>query len=486
MTVATSFPAGLKLESHKQLALVRPLAVAPAPAQAVVALDQGSGDAATPCVAAGERVRIGMAIARHPLTGKAVLHAPIAGVVRAIESRASDAAAGRGTCVVIDNDGSDMRDATLAPLDGAEHLPPAELIERLSASGIVGLGGAAFSTAVKLAAALAGEATHLVLNGAECEPWICCDDVLLRERSARVVLGARLLLRASGASRCTIAIEDDKPEAIAAARAAVSAQSDDRLQVAVVPAVYPAGAERQLLAAVTGIEVPSGSVPSDVGLLCQNVGTAAAIADFVLTGLPCIQRIVTVTGSGVAAPRVLDARIGTPLAELISLCGGYTGRPQRLIAGGTLTGRALADDAAGLTKAMNCLVAATALDLVARGKEHACIRCGDCADVCPAGLLPQQLHRWIAVDDQASLARNGLADCIECGCCDYVCPSQIPLTQRLRDAKALLRIRQDETRRADDARRRHAIHQARAQAQAAAEKRAFDEARRRARGTDAD
>jgi len=484
MRAATAFPAGLSLTAHKREALLRPLASAPPPARAVLAMDQGNRRSALPTAAPGQRVRIGTPIAIDPQTRYGVIHAPVAGTVCAIEVRPDATETGSGLCIVIENDGSDAYDPSLTPVADAEHAAPGALIERIAESGIVGLGGAAFPTSVKLATARAKGATHLVLNGAECEPWICCDDALMRARADRVVQGARLLLRATQAGRCTIAVEDDKPEAIAALTAALTACADERITLLAIPSVYPAGAERQLLATVTGVEVPSGSLPSDVGLLCHNVGTAAAVAEFAATGIPCLRRVVTITGSGIAQPGNLDASIGTCIVDLVAHCGGYVGAPERLIAGGTLTGRALATDEIGLTKAMNCLVAATSADLAPRAAEMPCIRCGDCASACPAGLLPQQIHRWLASDDPEPRLRFGLGDCIECGCCDYVCPSRIPLTPRFHAAKALWRLRADDAQRADAARRRFERHEQRRLAAVEAERRAFEEARRRARRLD--
>jgi electron transport complex protein RnfC len=212
------------------------------------------------------------------------------------------------------------------------------------------------------------------------------------------------------------------------------------------------------------------------------VGTAAAIAQFVRTGEPLIRRIVTVTGSGVAQPCNLDARIGTPLAALIEAGGGYAGVPQRLWHGGSMTGRALADDALPLTKSMNCLVAATGADLRAPGPELPCIRCGDCARVCPAGLLPQQLHRAVRSADEVSLAHFGLGDCIECGCCDYVCPSAIPLAERFRIARQAMREQESSAARAAQARLHFEHRERRLAALADARQREFEEARRKARG----
>jgi Na+-translocating ferredoxin:NAD+ oxidoreductase subunit C len=475
------FPPGLRLPSHKDEASRQPLRVASSPALAIVALDQGSGAGARPAVNVGERVRLGTCIGHaHDPTATPV-YAPVAGIVRAVEIRDTAGPAGSGPCVVIENDGSDEAEREFMPVEWRT-LEPEELIDALRLAGIAGLGGAAFPTAVKLAGAKSRAATHLVLNGAECEPWICCDDALLRERASDVVLGAQVMLRACGASRCTIAIEDDKPQAIAAVQAAVEVAADPRIEVLALGTVYPAGAERQLLATATGIEVPYDALPPAAGLLCQNVGTSAAVATFVRTGAPLTSRIVTVSGSGVRHPANLEARIGTPVADLVGACGGYVANPERLIAGGIMTGRALGTDEVPLTQAVNCILAATGADLTAREGPFPCIRCGDCADVCPVGLLPQQLHRGVLAADAAILQRHGIDDCIECGCCDYVCPSGIALTAGFRSARAEARRQHEAGRRADEARERYARHERRLAAAAEEERNAFEAARRRARG----
>ena len=231
-----------------------------------------------------------------------------------------------------------------------------------------GWAGQRFPTATKLALARSRGVTTLLLNGAECEPWICCDDALLRSAAADVVQGAQILAHALGASRTVIAVEDDKPAAIEAVQAALAAQPGTQVALVVLPALYPQGAERQLITAVTGIEVPAGALPQDAGVLCQNVATAAAVAHWARTGLPLLTRIVTVTGSGVARPCNVRAAFGTPLAQLVAAAGGYRGTPLRLIAGGNMTGRALPSDEVGLTKAINCVLVATRADLGAASR----------------------------------------------------------------------------------------------------------------------
>jgi electron transport complex protein RnfC len=478
---ARGFNGGLRLDSHKREATARPIAVIPAPAIAVMALDQGDGESADPRVGPGDGVAIGTEIARAPGQHGRSIHSPVCGKVVALTEREIPTGAGRATCMLIENDGTDRRDPACRPIENYAAMAPDALLALLQRSGLAGLGGAAFPTAAKLATARAMSIRHLVLNGAECEPWICCDDMLMRERAESVVFGAQVMLHATGAGRCTIALEDDKPEAAAALTSALREAGDERLSIEVLAAIYPAGGERQLLTAVTGLEVPSGALPASVGLLCHNVGTAAALAEFVRSGEPLVRRIVTVTG-GVARPGNVSACIGTPIAELVETCGGYAGRIARLIAGGSMTGRALPSDEAPVTKSLNCVVAARPEDLLQPLAERPCIRCGDCADVCPANLLPQQLHWAARSDDAGLLGRHGLFDCIECGCCDYVCPSRIPLTQRFRIAKAALAAREREVERAAAAQQRFEQRERRLAAEALAERQALDELRRQARG----
>lgn len=471
---------GLRLDGHKARPLEGPIRRVAPPATLVLALDQGSGQEAVPVVHPGESVRAGSVVASAS-DAAAALHSPVSGVVREIAVRPTPR--GPGRCIVVDNDGRDDPLTSVTPIDWRA-MPGPALIEHVAAAGTAGLGGAAFPTATKLALARAEGVDLLLLNGAECEPWICCDDALMRERAADVVLGAQVMLAAAGARRCVIAIEDDKPEATAAMQSAVRAADDERIEVRGLPAVFPLGAEGPLVAAVTGREVPHDGWPPQVGIVCQNVGTAAAIARLVRDGRPVTSRIVTITGSGVREPANVEAYIGTPVRHLVEACGGYIDERVRRIAGGSLTGCAIDSDAVPVTKGLNCMLFATEADLPARGPEMPCIRCGDCAAACPAGLLPQQLHVAARTGDPAGLARFGLDACIECGCCDYVCPSAIPLTARFRAARERQHRADLERRRALEARARHERHQHRLAEQAEAERREFDTARRRARGPD--
>lgn len=437
MAVKIGTRGGLRLEAHKERSTRQNLRAASQPPIVVLPLDQHTGLPAIAIVKAGDRVLRGQPIAQPSGSLSAWLHSPVSGHVKAIEPRPAPHHLGSPTIsVVIENDGRDEPFDFPARATFGE-LSPEELCEHIGRGGIVGLGGAVFPTAPKLWSGMQAHGPHLILNGVECEPYISCDDMLMRERASDVVFGARVLLHALSAKSCIIAVEDDMPLALEAMRRAVAEAGDSRVRAQAVPGIYPAGGEKQLISTLLGVEVPFDGLPADVGVLCHNVATAAAIAHWIRDGRPLISRIVTVTGDGVREPANLDVLLGTSFASVIADCGGYTERMERLIMGGSMMGLALPHDELPVVKATNCIVAASRLDLEPRAAEMPCIRCGLCADACPAFLLPQQIHLHVQSGDLAGMARYGLLDCIECGCCDYVCPSQIPLVERFREAKPL-------------------------------------------------
>lgn len=471
------------MPSRKREVAARPLLVAPRPHRVVLALRQSidGGVDLEPCIAPGARIRPGDCVARPRRADGAALHTPIGGIVSTLARHPLVHADGPGPCVIVEAGSSpDPESAPSEPLgDGYRALAPEALLERLRDSGLAGLGGAAFALDAKLDQARNRGCGLLLLNGAECDPWICCDDRLMRDRAAEILDGAQVLLYASGAARCVVAVGDDKPEALGALGAGLAALGDERITLQAIPALYPAGAENLLVATVTGMAVPAGGLPADVGVLCHNVASAAALARFVRRGEPLLRRIVTVTGGGVAEPCNIEAWIGTPLAELLALAGSGTAPPERLIVGGAMSGLAVADASAPLTKAANCVIAATAADLGGprSGPELPCIRCGDCAHACPVDLQPQLLHWALRAGDPLALARLRLEDCIECGCCDYVCPSGIPLTARFRAARAAELRRKEAEAQARDWRERHAAQVVRRERVAAAERAQFERAR---------
>ena len=465
------FHGGIHLPDEKALSSQRPAAQAPLPAQIVIPLQQHIGAPARCIVAVGERVRKGQPIAEPQGYISASIHASTSGTVVAVAPRPIPHPSGLSApCVVIEPDGEDAWTDLPAPLAaGADEIDDCEvgaLRERIRASGIVGMGGASFPTGVKLNPGSDQPIDTLVVNAAECEPYISCDDLLMRERAGDIIDGVRVMVHMVGAEQALIGIEDNKPEAAAALRAAVQAAGlARRVEVVAIPTLYPSGGEKQLIKILTGKEVPSHGIPAQIGVVCQNVGTAAAVADAVLRGRPLIERMVTVTGRGIIEPQNYRVRIGTPAAALVAASGGYSGELGKLVAGGPMMGFRLDTDAVPITKAFNCVLALTPAESPDPGEPLACIRCGRCAEVCPAKLLPQQLYWHARAKELEKVQDYNLFDCIECGCCAHVCPSHIPLVQYYRFAKTESWAREQEKRAADHARARHAAREARLERQ---------------------
>ncbi len=444
---------GLRLDARKSQATGLPIQSPPLPDQLVLPLEQHVGDPAQPLVGIGERVLKGQLLAESPGTLGAPVHASSSGKVVAIgpwpvAGRRGDTA----PCIVIECDGDDQAvESWEEPIPYAE-LPGDTVLRKILQGGIVGLGGAVYPTAQKLMQAVSCDLDYIILNGAECEPYISCDDMLMRERAHDVVDGAQILLHALELDHAFIVVESDKPEAIQQLATAMTGVGDERLSLKQIPTIYPSGGEDQLVQLVTNREVPSGGLPTDIGCLVQNVGTAVAIHDWLNNREPLISRITTITGDGIANPMNVRARIGTTIADIARFAGGYTESARHLVIGGPMTGKSVSTDRVPLVKATNCILVMS--DVPAAGPELPCIRCGDCAAVCPVRLLPQQLFWYACADDETQLRDHGLTDCIECGCCDLVCPSHIPLTYDFRMAKARIRELDDEKARAERARRR--------------------------------
>lgn len=449
------FHGGIHLPHHKRLCTSEPIASAPLPARLVVPLDQHVGVPAEAAVSAGDRVDKGQLIGEAPGYVSVPVHAPTSGVVRAVEPRPVPHPSGlESECVVIDSDGED-RWAALDPVDDYRALEPGELRECIREAGIVGLGGAAFPSFIKLTPPGTRPVKTLIINGAECEPYIACDEMLMRERADEIVKGARVMQHALQARDIVIAIEDEREEIRATLNRAVRADGGDDLKLVPVPTIYPEGGEKQLVQVLTGLEVPSGGLPIDLGLVCHNVGTAAATYRAVTHGEPLVSRIVSITGHGIARPRNFEALIGTPIRELVDRAGGYQGDVARLVVGGPLMGFALASDEAPLAKGTNTILALLEDEVRRPQPQMPCIRCMECVRVCPAQLLPQQLYWHIEARNLHDSEALGLFDCIECGCCAAVCPSQIPLVDYYRYAKSELRAEAQEKRRAERAKQRY-------------------------------
>jgi electron transport complex protein RnfC len=464
------FHGGLSLSARKSMSTAEELAVASVPDTLIHPMSQHVGAPAEAIVEVGDKVLRGQPIARATGYVASPVHAASSGTVIDIGPRPVPHPSGlSAACIVIHPDGEDRPYEGYDPLSNYRTLNAPALRARVRECGIVGLGGAVFPTSVKLNVGVGLEA--LIVNGAECEPYISCDDTLMRYRAAEVIAGAQVMLHALEVGHCILAIEDDKPEAYEALHGACTRASENRIEIIRVPALYPEGGERQLIQVLTGREVPADGLPADIGYLCHNVGTAAAVARAVLYGEPLISRIVTVTGAGVARPRNLEVRLGTPISHVIAECGGSLESARYLFMGGAMMGFSLDSDELPVIKATNCLVVATDEDAPPRAPAMPCIRCGECAEVCPARLLPQQLFWHTRAENFDRVEALNLYDCIECGCCDLACPSQIPLVQYFRFAKTEIWNRSRERHRSDHARERFEARNARLEREAAEKER---------------
>lgn len=451
-TKTWAFPGGLHLDDHKSISNTHHVTRAELPRQLVLPLSQHIGNTAIACVAVGDPVLKGQRIAKGDGYVSAPVHAPTSGTVTAIDEQPVPHPSGlHAPCITISVDGKE---------EWIEHtgcedyrtLDASELRNKIREAGIVGLGGAGFPSYIKLNPGTSTVET-LVLNGAECEPYITCDDMLMRERAGEIIHGIRIMQHALQARHCLIGIEDNKIEAFAALREAL-AENDD-IQLVRIPTRYPAGGEKQLIYTLTGKQVPSHGLPLDIGVVCHNVGTAAAIYRAIVHGEPLLSRIITLTGSGIPQPHNLDVLFGTAMCELLEQVHAKAEDIGKLIMGGPMMGFEITDSRAPVIKTSNCLLAEHRRDLVQPPAAMPCIRCGDCATVCPALLLPQQLFWYAQAREFDRVQDYHLFDCIECGCCSYVCPSHIPLVQYYRFAKTEIWQQERDKQKSDAARQRH-------------------------------
>lgn len=442
----------------KTLSNQQPIHSAPLPKQLVVPLLQHIGSRTEALVNVGDQVLKGQLIADSTSAISAAVHAPSSGTVSFIGPQPYPHVSGQLLdAIVIDTDGLDTW-CPLEPVTDFTQATAAELLAKVRQAGISGLGGAGFPTAIKLAPKADQPITTLIINGTECEPYITADDVLMREKATQLMVGIDIVVHMLQPKQVLIAIEDNKPEALAAVRQALDSRT---YNVVSLPTIYPSGGERQLIQILMGQEVPANKLPAELGILCQNVGTIVAVHDAIIAGQPLISRITTLTGQALAKPMNVECLIGTPAADLLEFAGLQQDKLSRLIVGGPMMGFTLPSLQAPIIKTSNCLLAATAEELPPPPPAMPCIRCGDCAEVCPANLLPQQLHFYALGDDHEQLQAHNLFDCIECGACAYVCPSSIPLVQYYRSAKADIREQEQKLIKAEHAKERFEFRQER-------------------------
>ncbi len=468
-----NFPGGIHPAENKQQSKGTPIRSITLPERLILPLQQHIGSPAKPVVSLGERVLKGQIIAEASAVVSAHVHAPTSGTVTDIGTYPVQHPSGiEGLCIVIEPDGEDQ----WLPHEGIEdyrNMEPSLLLEKIRSAGIAGMGGAGFPTQVKLNPQPGCEINTLILNAVECEPYITADDLLMQERAHDIISGLLIMAHIVKPKEILVGIEDNKPEAI---HAMEQAALNTPVEIVVVPTKYPSGGEKQLIYMLTGKEVPSGALPADVGVICQNTGTAYAVHQAVVHGEPLISRITTLSGEALHKKGNVEVLLGTPISHLLDEAEADMDKLNRLIMGGPMMGFTITNLEVPVVKITNCILAASHDELPLPNAEQPCIRCGDCATACPVQLLPQQMFFYAKALEFDKTRQYHIMDCIECGACSYVCPSNIPLVQYYRFAKGNIRHQSIETEKADKARERFEFHKLRLE-QEAAER----EAKRKAR-----
>ncbi len=473
---------GVHPDDHKRPAADQAVRVMPVPAKLYLPLQQHLGAPARPVVLVGQKVKKGELIAEAQGMISAPIHAPTSGVIAAVTEITAPHPSGLTLpAIILEADGLDEWCALQDCADPFA-LDAAEIGKRVAAAGVVGLGGAAFPSSVKLSGASRSKVSTLVMNGGECEPYLSCDDRQMRDRAAEIVDGIRIMLHATGAEVALVGIEDNKPEAIAAMQAA--AAGVDKVEIRPVPARYPMGSEKQLVQVLTGKEVPAEGRTFDIGVIVHNVGTALAVRAAIREGKPLISRVVTVNGQCASQPGNIEVRIGTLAEAVIAFAGGLKGDGlglARRIMGGPMMGMQIPHWRVPVVKGTSGILALDATE-VAASEPDPCIRCGSCVKACPMGLLPLEMSARIRNEAYGEAVDLGLKDCIACGCCAYVCPSRIPLVQYFVHAKGELaaqdraRLRGEATKKLAKQRQERLDRENREKVEAAAKRKAEREA----------
>ena len=452
------FHGGLHLDGHKHISMTEHVMPAALPTQVILPLQQHIGSPAEPVVTVGEHVLKGQLIAKASDYVSVPVHASTSGKVIAIEERPVPHPSGLpAECIVIEADGKDEWQE-LKPVTNYQDMDPSALRNVIRDAGIVGLGGAGFPSFIKLNPGPDNVVETLILNGAECEPYISCDAMLMQEHPRRIIDGLLIMKHALRAKRCIIATEDNKKVAHTMLVNALHEHESEFIDIVQIPTIYPTGGEKQLVKVLTGKEIPSHGLPIDIGVVCHNVATAAAVCETIEEGKPLISRVMTLTGEALETPRNLEVLFGTSFTHLLEACGWQEEQTDEVLMGGPMMGFGITSLDAPVIKTTNCILARPK-NQPHRQPAMPCIRCGQCTNVCPAQLLPQQLYWYSHSKDFDKVQDYNLFDCIECGCCAYVCPSHIPLVQYYRFAKTEIWAMERDKQKADHARQRHEFHQ---------------------------
>ncbi len=425
-----TFSGGIHPPHSKVFTESKSVVKAEPPKTVYIPLRQHIGAPTAPVVKPGDRVLVGQVIAEPQGFVSAAIHSSVSGTVKKILEMPT--VGGKGICVQIENDFQDELHESVCPRRDVESLAAKEIVEIIKNAGIVGMGGAGFPLHVKLSPPPEKKLDTVILNGAECEPFLTADHRLMLESPDRIFKGLELMMKAVGVEKGYIGIEDNKPDA----QKVMSKVAKDYPSIEVISLTtkYPQGAEKQLIDAVTGREVPSGALPMDVGVAVSNVATSAAVCDAVYDGMPLIKRICTVTGTMINEPKNIEIRIGTMVNEIIEQCGGYKDDPGKIIMGGPMMGLAQSTDVLPSTKTTSGILVFDKVDAIINPPSN-CIKCCKCVDICPARLQPMYISAYSLKDSFENAESYGALDCIECGSCSFICPAKRPLLQSIRVAK---------------------------------------------------
>lgn len=426
-----TFKGGVNVPHSKELTEKKALEYAKEPSIVYIPLHQHTGAPCDPIVNVGDRVKVGQRIGQSQAFVSAPIHSSVAGTVKNITTITTPTGI-KTTCVVIESDGTNEMDEAIKPKGSLDKLTSKEIIEIIKEAGITGMGGAGFPTHVKLSPPPEKKIDTVIINGAECEPFLTSDHRLMLEMPEKIVFGLKAIMKALNVDRGFIGIENNKMDAVQALRSVI--KPEDNIQVVTLKAKYPQGDEKRLINATTGRKVPSGGLPMDVSCVVNNISTAKAIAEAILEGKPLYERVVTVTGNGVNEPKNLIVKIGTPFQEVIDQAGGYNGVPGKVIMGGPMMGLSQFSTEVPVIKGSGGILVLTEKEAQAE-KVSPCIKCGKCIEACPVHLQPLFISAYSLKSDFEGAEKYGALDCVECGSCSFICPAKRPLVESIRLAK---------------------------------------------------
>ncbi len=429
-----TFPKGGVHPAENKLSAGKGIKEMPLPKQVIVPVSQHIGAPAQPVVKRGDKVKTGTLIAKAGGFVSSNLHSPVSGKVKKIDNM-MDAAGFKKPCIIIDTEGDEWEEGIDTSKDLIKDISatPEEIRNKIADAGIVGLGGATFPTHVKLSIPDGKTIDHIIINGAECEPYLTSDHRVMLEKGHQIMVGTQLLMKATNVTKAIIGIENNKPDAIEFLTSI--AKDYDGIQIQALKTQYPQGGEKQLIKALLNREVPSGGLPLDIGCVVQNVGTTVAVYEAVQKNKPLFERVVCVTGKSVKEPCNLLARVGAPLSELIEEAGGLPKDTGKVVSGGPMMGKATSTINVPVTKGTSGITIFNRKESK-RDTELHCIRCARCVEACAAGIEPYLLRNISENEDWEMLENEHVMDCIECGSCSYTCPANVPLLDFIRLGKA--------------------------------------------------